>query len=40
MRKGFNINMLLGKTPVRKIHPDKDIKVRFSDVAGMDQAKL
>lgn len=39
-RKGFNINTLFGKTSVRKIHSDKDVKIRFKDVAGMEQAKL
>lgn len=40
MRNGFSISMLMGKSPVKKIHSDKDIKVRFNDVAGMEQAKL
>lgn len=40
MRNGFSISMLLGKSPVKKIHSDRDIKVRFNDVAGMEQAKL
>jgi AFG3 family protein len=39
-RKGFNINILLGKSPVKKINSEKDVKVRFHDVAGMEQAKL
>lgn len=37
-RKGMNINKLLGKT-TRKVQPEKDINVRFKDVAGMEQAK-
>lgn len=39
-RRGINPTAFLGKSMTRKIVPDKDIKIRFKDVAGMEQAKL
>jgi AFG3 family protein len=38
-RRGFNINKMFGKGS-RKVQSIKDIKVRFDDVAGMEQAKV
>lgn len=39
-RRGINPTVFLGKSMTRKIIPDKDIQIRFKDVAGMEQAKL